>query len=159
MSIRPITLRLVLFATLAALALGGCNKTPAETSKDVTQAREEASQESSEARQDASKSESKAEEKVVDAHQAYAKTDATARAKVAEAESEAMTSMAKADFDVAMTEAKGRYNISTEKCGVLGGVEKKACTSKADATLKAEEAIALANRDETLVAAKNIRLD
>jgi len=159
MLIQSMPIRLVLFATAVALSLGGCNKTADETSKDVTQAREKASQEVSEARQDASQSEATAENKVIDAEQAYAKSDADARAKVAKVESEAMSTMAKADFEVAITEAKGRYNIGTEKCGILGGVEKKACISKADATLKADEALAIANRDAALVAAKNTRLD
>jgi vacuolar-type H+-ATPase subunit H len=151
--IRPLQFPLVLIAAVAVLSLAGCNKTPAETSKDVTEAREKASQEVGEARQDASQAEAKAEEKVVDARQAYAKTDASARANVTEIEADAIAAMAKADFDVAIAEAKGRYNIGTKKCGVLGGVEKNACLSTADAAFKAEEAIAIADRDATLVAA------
>lgn len=153
MLIRPKQFGLLLIATIAALSLVGCNKTPAETSQDVTEAREKASQDVSEARQDAGKTEAKAVEKVADARDAYAKTDASARAKVTEVESDALTTLAKADFEVAIAEAKGAYDIGTEKCGVLGGVEKNACLSTADAAFKAEEAIAIANRDASLVAA------
>jgi vacuolar-type H+-ATPase subunit H len=145
--------RLFLTAMIAMLALAGCNKTPAETSKDVAVAREKASEEVSEARQDASKSENAAIDKVVDARQAYAKTDASARAKVIEAESDAIRTMANADFDVAIAEAKGRHDIGTGKCGVLGGVEKTACLSTADAAFKADEANATADRDASLVEA------
>jgi len=146
-------LKFIPIVAMAALLIVGCNKTPSETSKDVTEAREKAGQDVSEARQDANKTESKAEEKVIDAQQEYAKTDATARAKLTEVQSEALTTSAKAEFDVAITEAKGIEDIAKQKCGVLAGAEKNACLSTAAATYAASEADATARRDAALVAA------
>ena len=150
---RTILNRMLPIVAVAALMLAGCNKTPSETAKDVTQAREDASQDISEVRQDANKTESKAEEKIIDAQQAYAKTDAAARAKLIEVQSEAMGTTAKADFDVAIAEAKGIEDVAKKKCGVLGGAEKNACMSRAAATFAASEATATAERDAALVAA------
>jgi len=142
--------RLIPIVAVGALLLAGCNESPSETAKDVTQAREKAGQEVSEARQDASKTASKSEDKVMDAQQEYAKTDANAREKLTDVESQAMTAQAKADFDVAKTEAEGRHNIAVEKCGALEGVDKTACVSTADANFAAEVAAATANRDEAM---------
>ena len=146
-------IRFLSVVALAAVMLAGCNKTPTETSKDVTQAREDASQEVSEARQDASVTENKADEKVIDAQQEYAKKEAAARAKLTEVQSDAMATTAEADFDVAIAEAKGIEEIEKKKCGVLGGAEKTACMSKAAATFAASEAAAKAERDAALVVA------
>lgn len=146
--------RLVPIVALTALMLAGCNKTPSETSKDVSQAREEARQDVSEARQDASRTENEAEEEIVDAQQDYAQTDADARAKLTEVQAEGLSKQAKADFDLAMTEARGIEDVAKMKCGVLGGAEKNACLSAAAATYAASEAAAIADRDAALVAAQ-----
>jgi vacuolar-type H+-ATPase subunit H len=142
--------QLIPVVAVMALLLAGCKESASETSKDVTQAREEASQEVSEARQDADRTENKSEEKVIDAQQEYSKTDANAREKLTEVESDAMANQAKADFEVAKTEAEGRHNIAVEKCGALEGVDKKACVSTADANFAADEAAATAIRDNAL---------
>ena len=147
-------IRLIPILALAALLLGGCKESASETSKDVSQAREKASKDVSTAQQEANKTEMKAEKKVDEAQQDYAKSQAGAQGKLNKTEAEAMSKMAKADFEVAMAEIKGRHNIATEKCGVLTGVEKTACQSSADATLAADEAIAIANRDAILVQAE-----
>jgi len=150
---RTILNRLVPLAVLAALFLAACNETPSETDEDVTQAREEASENISDARQDAIEAENEAAENVVDARQQYTETDSDAREDLTEAEADAMIKKAEADFDVAMAEAEGRHEIATEKCGVLDGVEEEACLSSAHAKFEAEKALAIANRDATLVAA------
>lgn len=150
---RSIFIRLAPIVALTALMLAGCNKTPSETSKDVSQAREEAAEDVSEARQDANRTENKVEEKVVDAQQDYAKTDANARAKLNEVQSEGHSKTAKADFDVAIAKAKGIEDVAKQKCGVLGGAEKNACLSTAAATYEASKADATAKRDAALVAA------
>jgi len=146
-------IRLLPILALAALLVGGCSKSPSETSKDVAKAREKASQDVTAAQKDASKTESKTDLKVAEAEMDYSKTEDGAHDKLNQVESEAMAKMAAAEFDVAMAEAKGRHNIETKKCGVLKDVEKTACLSAADATLAAEKATATANRDAHLVAA------
>lgn len=147
--------RLIPLVAIAVMLLTGCDNSASETSKNVTQAREDASQDVTEAKQGAEKIEDKANEKVADAQYAYAKTDATARAKLTEAESEAMISKAQADFDVALAEAEGLYHIAIEKCGAFKGVDKKACLSTADATFTAHQAAVTADRDVALVQAEH----
>jgi hypothetical protein len=136
--------RLVLIAACAsALLLGACSKTPADTAKDVADARTDANQVAN-----------AADSKVADAQQAYATTDQNALKKLTAAESEAMISTARANFDVANTDAQGRASIAREKCGSLAGAEKDACLSSAEAALASDQAAAIATRDAALVAAE-----
>ncbi len=146
--------RFLSILALAALLLGGCNKSPSETAKDVGQAREKAATDMSAAQKDANKAENKADQKVAAAQQDYAETKAGAQGKLNKVEADAMVTMAKADFDVAMADLEGRHLIATKKCGMLKGVEKTACLSTTDAALAADQAIATANRDAILVQAE-----
>jgi hypothetical protein len=52
-----------------------------------------------------------------------------------------------------MTDAKGAYDIAKEKCSALKSVDKDACLSTIAATLAADQAAAMADRDRSLAAA------
>jgi len=145
--------RIVPIVALAVLLLAGCKETASETAKDVAEARKDASEDNTEARQDASQTAVKADEKIADAQQDYAKSVAPAREDLSEAQSDASSDIAKADFDVAIIQAEGIADVASQKCGMLMGVEKKACFSTAEATFEASKAKATAERDAALVAA------
>lgn len=65
-----------------------------------------------------------------------------------------MSKKAEAAFDLAITAAKGNYKVATQKCEALGGVDRAACDSTADAVLASASADATAKRDAALVVAE-----
>lgn len=137
-------LTMVLFSSLAIIALTACQETPQESAQDVAGAAQEAQEESGEKRQEAVKEISEAEAKVAE-EQAQAGESMESRA---EAEADAANVRAGERYKVAVTEAEGRHKIAKEKCDAMSGADQKeACQEQADAALEREKASATAERE------------
>jgi hypothetical protein len=96
----------------------------------------------------------KANESLTTATQSYARSDAKAQVKLGAAEADAMSKSAQAEYDLVMTTANETYKVATHECDALGGVDRTACKSTADAVLATASADATAKRDAALVAAE-----
>lgn len=149
--------RPIAVALICTFALAACQQTPADTAKDVTQARQSAAENNQDANTQANQDRAKAEEDVAAAQAAIAATDENAEKKLTAAESDARMVAVNAKYDVAMTEAKGRHEVANEKCGAETGIRKDACLSTSDAAFAAEAAAITADRDAELVAATDTK--
>jgi hypothetical protein len=141
-------------ATILTLMLCGCTETPAETKRDVSEAKQTAAESNDEAQTNANKEVLMANEKIVDEQQAQSETSEDSRKKITQFESAAMIAKARADFDVAITQAKGRQRVAKEKCDALDRAARNVCVSAVDATMAADESLAAANRDNALLVAE-----
>ena len=117
-------------ATVALLALGGCNKaqSPADVQHDVTSAANTAA------------------EKNAQAGEKQAAVATTVNKDVGEAAQKAEATTADAAADAAVTQAEGRHNVATAKCESLAGDAQKACKDVADAALEMAKAKANAEK-------------
>jgi len=145
--------RLLPLAAALAFLLVGCQQTPAENAKKVSEARQEAAENVAAAKADADKTSSAVSRDVSAARTDYDAATQGARGKLSKVEAEAMAETARADYDVATAQADGMYKIAKEKCGILDGVQKTACQSGAEAQHQQALAYAAATRDAALARA------
>jgi hypothetical protein len=115
-------------ATIAVLALGGCNKaqSPAEVQRDVAAAANSAAENNTQANE-------KKADVAVSVDKALGDAAQTADAKTADASA-----------DAALTKAEGNRMVATAKCESLAGDAQKACKDEADAAFAAAKAKASA---------------